>query len=85
MSESSGAGSGPSADELLRAAGQASDLEISAPAKVEILAINTDQALVRVIAADGDTESRVVQIDRAASRPPTRSKERTPSSQEASQ
>lgn len=83
MSESSQAGQAPTAEELLQAAGQVSDLEITEPAKVEVLAINTDQALVRVITGDGDVESRVVQVKPTASKPPTPSKERTPTSQGA--
>lgn len=83
MSESSQAGQPPSAESLVQAAAQVSDLEISQPDKVEILAINSDQALVRVIAADGDVESRIVRIERPKSEPPAASDERTATSQGA--
>lgn len=52
----------PTADDLLQAGQQFSDVEITAPAKVEVLAINADQALVRVIAGDGEVESKVVKL-----------------------
>lgn len=81
MTDSSTADAGPTPEMLLAAGGQVDEFQITAPAKVEILAINTDQALVRVIAPDGDTESFVVEIERPKSDPPAGSDERTATSQ----
>lgn len=52
----------PDAARLLRGAQQVDDWEMTQPEKVEILRINNDSALVRVLAADGEVESRVVEL-----------------------
>lgn len=52
----------PSIEKLLRSAQDASDLEIENPEKVEILRINDQEALVRVMDAEADIASRVVQL-----------------------